>query len=279
MKIRGESMGKTYVVGNFKGGVGKTKTVTMLSYVSSQIKKRKTLVIDLDPQGNATSVLAKTGNIESINKNISNAFSSSDLRSQIINVLPNLDMVGSSTSFRSLPKLLMNKFPDDDESQINFLKRMIEPLKNEYDSIYLDVPPTISDFSDNAMVAADYCIIILQTQELSLDGAKTYIQYMQYLIDNYGIDIDVAGILPCMLRPGGRVDTKVLDEAKDLYGNNVLDTVVTYQERLKAYDSEGITDNTIFNGTRDQWDKKAHKMFLDVLNELDYHEKEIRGNE
>lgn len=268
-------MGKVYVVGNFKGGVGKTKTVTMLSYVSSQKKGRKTLVIDLDPQGNATSVLAKTGNITSINKNVSKAFEMGDLKDQIINVLPNLDMIGSSTRFRNLPKLLMKKFPDSDAEQIGYLKKMLEPLKKKYDAIYLDVPPTISDYSDNAMAAADYCIVILQTQELSLDGAKTYIEYMQYLIDNFDISIDVAGILPCMLRPGGRVDKKILDDAKELYGNNVLDTVVTYQERLKAYDSEGITNKTMFNGSPDQWDRKAHDMFLNVLDELDYHEKEL----
>lgn len=61
-------MSETYVVGNFKGGVGKTKTVTMLAYVSANVKKRRTLVIDLDPQGNATRVLAKTGNLENIEK-------------------------------------------------------------------------------------------------------------------------------------------------------------------------------------------------------------------
>jgi chromosome partitioning protein len=268
-------MGKTYVVGNFKGGVGKTKTVTMLSYIASQYKNRKTLVIDLDPQGNATSVLAKTGNITNIDKNVTNAFENEDLESQIINVLPNLDMVGANTKFSRLPKLLMQKFPNDDRKQISYLKHLIEPIKNKYDSIYLDVPPTISDFSDNAMLASDYCIIILQTQELSLDGAKTYINYMQYLIDTYDIDIDIAGILPCMLRPSGRVDQKILDDAKSLYGNNVLNTIVTYQERLKLYDSEGITNKKMYTGTPDQWDRKAHAVFENVLDELDYHEKEL----
>ena len=56
-------MGSVYVVGNFKGGVGKTKAVTMLAYESATMKNRKTLVVDLDPQGNATSVLARTGNV------------------------------------------------------------------------------------------------------------------------------------------------------------------------------------------------------------------------
>lgn len=268
-------MGKTYVVGNFKGGVGKTKTVTMLAYIASQRKNRKTLVIDLDPQGNATSVLGKTGDIKYIDKNITQSFSSGDLESQIINVLPNLDMVGANTQFKDLPKLLMRKFPDDDIAQISYLKKLIEPIKDKYDSIYLDVPPTISDYSDNAMVASDYCIVILQTQELSLDGAKTYINYMQYLIDTYNIDIDVAGILPCMLRPSARVDKKILDNAKELYGANVLDTVVTYQERLKAYDSEGITNKHMYTGTPDQWDRRAHDLFDKVLTEIDEHVEEL----
>ncbi|ECB9741964.1 ParA family protein, partial [Listeria monocytogenes] len=61
-------------------------------------------------------------------------------------------------------------------------------------AIYIDVPPTISDYSDNAMLAADYCIIVLQTQELSLDGAQTYIAYMQYLADTYNSELDVLGL-------------------------------------------------------------------------------------
>ncbi|MGC3071936.1 ParA family protein, partial [Enterococcus faecalis] len=75
------------------------------------------------------------------------------------------------------------KFPTNEFDQINYLNTLIKPLKEKNDEIYIDVPPTISDFSDNGMLAADYCIIVLQTQEISLDGAQTYIAYMQYLAD------------------------------------------------------------------------------------------------
>lgn len=112
-------------------------------------------------------------------------------------------MVASNTAFRNLRKLLIQRFPNDESKQINYLKDLIEPIKQKYDSIYLDVPPTISDYSDNAMLAADFCIIVLQTQELSLDGARTYIAYMQYLVDTYDADLNVLGIIPCMLKPGG----------------------------------------------------------------------------
>lgn len=187
-------------------------------------------------------------------------------------------MVASNTAFRNLSKLLIQRFPNDESKQINYLKDLIEPIKQKYDSIYLDVPPTISDYSDNAMLAADFCIIVLQTQELSLDGAQTYIAYMQYLVDTYDADLNVLGIIPCMLKPGGRVDSKILDQAKELYGNNVLQTIVKYQERLKVYDVQGIEMNRNINGNIDMWDKKAHGVFLDILKELDSHQEIFQHN-
>ena len=173
--------GKVYVVGNFKGGVGKTKAVTMLAYEAATQFKDRTLVIDLDPQGNATRVLAKTGNIENIDKSITAGFRVGNLENEVISIMPKLDLILANTSFRNLTKVLFEKFPEDEISQISYLKELIKPLKGKYDRIYIDVPPTISDYSDNAMMAADYCIIVLQTQELSLDGAQTYIAYMQFL--------------------------------------------------------------------------------------------------
>ncbi|MBL1227050.1 ParA family protein [Enterococcus sp. BWR-S5] len=265
-------MGKVYVVGNFKGGVGKTKTVTMLAYESAVKMDRKTLVIDLDPQGNATRVLAKTGDLSEISYTITEAFQDGQLDNAITTIMPNLDLIPANTAFRNLTKILVTKYPASEFDQINYLNTLLEPLRDKYDAIYIDVPPTISDYSDNAMLAADYCIIVLQTQELSLDGAQTYIAYMQFLADTYDNELQVLGIIPCMLRPGGRVDNKVLEQAKELYGGNVLDTIVKYQERLKVYDVEGIKISHNYTGKADGWDVKAHQVFIDVLNELDQHE-------
>lgn len=269
--------GTVYVVGNFKGGVGKTKTVTMLAYESARYLNERTLVIDMDPQGNATRVLAKTGNLDEIDKSITDGFQNGSLETEIIMVMENLDMVPANTSFRNLPKMLFNMFPDNEVEQITYLKKLLEPLKEKYDRIYIDVPPTISDYSDNAMLAADYCIIVLQTQELSLDGAQTYIAYMQFLAENYDADLQVLGIIPMMLRQGGRVDTKVLGQAKEMYGGNVLDTIVNYQERLKVYDVEGIHMHTNLNGSIEMWDAKAHQLFVNVLEELNQHEEVLKN--
>ncbi|MBC1937879.1 ParA family protein [Listeria grandensis] len=264
--------GKVYVVGNFKGGVGKTKVVTMLAYQSAVSQKKKTLVLDLDPQGNATSVLARTGNITSIDKSITEGFKLENLEDQVTNIMDNLDLIPANTAFRNLSKILIEKYPNDESAQVFYLRELLEPLKEHYDAIYIDVPPTISDYSDTAMLAADYCIIVLQTQELSLDGAQTYIAYMQYLADTYNSNLNVLGLIPMMLRKGGRVDEEILQQAREKYGNNVLNTVINYQERLKVYDVEGISMKYNVNGKLDMWDKKAHQVFENVLTELEEHE-------
>ena len=82
------------------------------------------------------------------------------------------------------------------------------------------------------------------------------------MVDNYGADIQVASVLPVLLRPGGRVVMSTIERAKVMFGeDNVMKTVVKHLERLKVWDVTGITDN-------DQHDSKAHKVFTDVLDEL-----------
>ena len=127
--------GTVYVVGNFKGGVGKTKTVTMLAYESARYLKERTLVIDMDPQGNATRVLAKTGNLDAIDKSITEGFQNGALETEVITVMENLDIIPANTSFRNLPKMLFNMFPDDEVAQITYLKKLVAPLKEKYDRL------------------------------------------------------------------------------------------------------------------------------------------------
>jgi cellulose biosynthesis protein BcsQ len=162
----------------------------MLAYESATRLKDRTLVIDMDPQGTATRVLGKTGNLEEITQSITDGFRSGNLENEVISIMPKLDLIPANTSFRNLTKELFEKFPEDEMAQISYLKKLIEPLKGKYDRIYIDVPPTISDYSDNAMMAADYCIIVLQTRNFS-GGAQTYIAYMQFLSEKYNAHLGI----------------------------------------------------------------------------------------
>lgn len=252
---------KTIVVGNFKGGVGKTKVAVMASWELSHEMNKKVLLIDMDPQANATTLIARSSGITEIPSSIFEGFEKGDLSDIVMSVNDNLDIIPAAVSFKNLPKFLYGRFKEDLD-QVSYLNKLLEPLKDKYDYIFIDVPPTISDYSDNAMMAADYVLIILQAQELSLEGAETYISYLQFMIDEYDAYIQVAGVLPVLLRPGGRVDHATVERAKELFGDdNVFENYVKHLERLKAWDITGIT-------YKDHHDKKAHQLFQDVVSEM-----------
>lgn len=254
-------MAKTIVMGNFKGGVGKTKVSVMTTWEMANKYNKKVLLIDMDPQGNASTLIARSAGIEELPNTIFSGFEQGDLTPCILEVSENLHMIPASLTFKNLPKFLYKKF-DDEIEQVSYLKSLLEPIKDNYDYILIDVPPTISDFSDNAMMAADYVLIILQAQELSLEGSETYVSYLQFMADNYDADIQVAGVLPVLLRPGSRVDESTVERAKELFGNdNVMQNEIRHLERLKVWDVTGITND-------DQHDRKAHLVFTKATREL-----------
>lgn len=265
----------TYVVGNFKGGVGKTKIVTMLGYDNSTIRNKRTLVVDMDPQGNASQVLARTGDIKEIKRTITHGINDMDLSTCITPIIPNLDLIACDTSFRSFTKFVLTSY-DTEIEQISVISKLLAPLKEKYDTIFIDVPPTISEFSDNAMVASDYSLIAFQTQQESFEGVTKYIGYQNFMIDRYNIDLQVVGIIACMLKSDSKIDLGIMEQAREEYGSAVLDTVVTYQERLKKYSGEGIYLQKHKNGNFEQWDYKAHKVFIDILNEIEARENYLR---
>lgn len=253
---------KTIVVGNFKGGVGKTKVSVMTSWEYANVHNKKVLLVDMDPQGNASTLIARSAGITEINKTIFDGFQEGNLENVILKVNENLDLIPAAVSFKNFSKFLYQNFKTDLE-QITLLKRLLDPLKENYDYIFIDVPPTISDYSDNAMMASDYVLIILQAQELSLEGAETYVSYLQFMHDEYEAEIQVLGVLPVLLRAGGRVDQTTVERATELFGeDNVFSNVIKHLERLKAWDVTGIKND-------DHHDRKAHQTFLDVVDEME----------
>jgi len=235
---------------NFKGGVGKTSTTALVGYNLSNLGY-KVLIIDFDAQANLTSLLLKTksavDDIITIDKSLMGAINDQiPLTDITIEIKKNLTLIPNAVDFSMYPRYLERNY-DNETDRVSFFKKLLEPLKSEYDFIFIDVPPTLSLLNDTAFYACDQIVVVLQTQERSLAGAEVFITYLQdTLINDFHSLVDILGILP------------VLSGEENIFENKI-----SIMERIKRMDMEGITDNP-----KDVHDRRVHEAFTNVAKEI-----------
>lgn len=273
-------MAKKIVFGNFKGGTGKTTNSTLIAYHLSKLKK-KTLLVDLDPQANATSVLLLTNqnqqkNMICFTDTLMNGINKGDIEGAIISINEYLDLLPSAPDFTAYPLFLEMEFPFDKKNNFDkiqeqrnyYLSSLIKNLESDYEFIIFDVPPTLSIYTDSAILASDYVIIVLQTQERSFVGANAFIEYLQGIYDRYDHNFDILGILPVLLKKNAIVDQSVLKNSRETFGEeNLFKTLVVHLERLKRYDITGIIDPDI-NDSFDMHDTRIHTLYSEITQEM-----------
>lgn len=284
-------MSTTLLFGNMKGGVGKTTNSVMVAYQLAKMGY-KTLVCDLDPQANATQLLRRTFGLQhdgedlKIDKTMMVALSEQDIKSAIVEIMENLYLLPSSEDFKSYPDFLEITFmPDKEkitkdpsslrsemavvkEQRISYFAKQLEKVKNEYDVVVIDVPPTLSVFTDSAIYATDEVVIVLQTQQRSLDGAETFFEYLQQMYNSYEeVDFDILGVLPVLLKTRSGLDDQILEDAKEDFGENALfDQIIHHMERLKRYDRTGIADHDLTKA--DIHDRRINHIYSELTKEI-----------
>lgn len=253
---------------NFKGGVGKTSTSALVGYNLSNMGKN-VLIIDFDAQANLTSLLLKTkasdNDIITIDTSLMSAINEGiPLLDIIIPISETLSLIPNAVDFSMYTRYLERNFESEIE-KVAFFRNLIEPLKEYYDFIFIDVPPTLSLLNDTAFYACDQIVVVLQTQERSLAGAEVFINYLQNtLIDEFRSNVDILGILPVLSKKGSRVDDEILKAAFQEFGKeNIFRNKISIMERVKRMDMEGITDNS-----KDMHDRRVHKIFTSVSQEI-----------
>ena len=270
-------MTTTITTGNFKGGVGKTTNAVMIGYEFAQ-KGKKTLVVDLDPQANATELLLTTmTQVYDVEPNfletIGVALEEGDLSPAIIKVNNDLDLLPSGTDLQQYEKFLDAKFSND-YSKEHYFVDALSKISDNYDYIIIDVPPQLNIFTNSALVASDYVIVILQTQERSFRGAKTYIEHLIQIKDDYDLPLDLLGVLPVLQQNGNNLDLDVLHDSIDFFGeDNMFNVRIKQMSRLKRFDRTGITDNE----ERDINDRRVHNVYKKVIDEISSRIKLLRG--
>ena len=277
--------------GNMKGGVGKTTNSVMTAYQLAKLGY-KTLVCDLDPQANATQLLRRTYGLQhgtdlQIDKTMMVALTEENIKSAIVNIMDNLYLLPSSEDFKNYPDFLEMKFMLDKEKieagnsntlqsemskikeqRIAYFAQQLAKVREEYDFIIIDVPPTLSIFTDSAIYATDFVIIVLQTQQRSLDGAETFFEYLQQMYNDYAnIDFDILGVLAVLLKYNVGLDSQILKDAEADFGKDMLfKQIIRHMERLKRYDRTGIAEKGLTK--YDMHDTRLHYIYNTLTQEI-----------
>lgn len=255
----------TIVIGNQKGGVGKTTNTYLIAYTLAKMGIH-TLVADLDPQANATKTLMLTKSqqedaVYSIKKTLMVGVQEKDLTDLPVKIMDNLDLIPSYIDFQDFTKYLYQNTNNEYE-ETHLLEPLFNPLKKKYDVIMLDVPPFSIEITRNAVIFSDFALISLQTHDDSLSGAEEYVNTLSKLQQEYQLDIEVIGILPMLHDARNGVDQTIIQSAKDEFGEeNVFTNIVTQMARIKRFPINGITD-------KDRFDKRVLDKYQQVTDEL-----------
>ena len=229
-------MTTTISVINQKGGVGKTTTVINLA-ASLSIMGQNNLVIDLDPQGNATTGLGKSNNDD--DKNIYNLLIKKiNLKEGLQKTnISNLDIFGSNVNLSGLEVETA-----DDENRAFILKEILmnnSEIINEYDNVFIDCPPSLSLLTIMALVSANEILVPLQTEFFALEGITQLVKTIDRIKINLNPSLSVRGILLTMFDKRNKLSSQVDKEARNYFKDKVYQSVIPRNVRLSEAPSHG----------------------------------------
>lgn len=227
-------MSRVVAIVNQKGGVGKTTTAVSLA-AALAIAERKTLLLDVDPQANSTRALGFPDDTErgSLYDALSGETSLEAVK-MAVDTLPCLDLVPSDRNLIGAEVELI-EVPEREFR----LRRLLEPIRDRYDHVFLDCPPSLGLLTVNALTAADAVLIPVQCEYLALEGIAQLMDTLDRVRAALNRELAVDGVLMTMYDDRTNLSRQVVEEVRGVFGDRVFKTVVPRNIRLGEAPSHG----------------------------------------
>ena len=226
-------MGKIIAIANQKGGVGKTTTTVNLA-ASLGVLEKKVLLIDADPQANASSGLGI--DIESVD---AGTYQVLEHTIDAVNAIqktssPNVDIIAAHIDLVAIEIELVDK-----DRREYMLKDALKSVKNKYDYILIDCAPSLGLITLNSLVAADSVIIPIQCEYFALEGLGKLLNTIKSVQKIHNTNLDIEGLLLTMFDSRLRLSNQVVDEVQKHFSTMVFDTIIRRNTRLGEAPSYG----------------------------------------
>ena len=225
-----ETMGKVISIANQKGGVGKTTTALSLSSALA-LSGRRTLLVDLDPQGSASSGLGV-----SVQTGLYQALMGQCLLKEVVfpTSVHKLDLIPANTDLAGAEIELVNE-----TERVFFLKKIISTVKQNYNFILIDTPPSLGLLTLNALCASDAFIVPLQCEYYALEGLSRLLETAREVKERWNFSLKLQGILLTLFDARNSLSYRVEQEVRRHFEKQVFQTIIPRNVRLSEAPSFG----------------------------------------
>ena len=228
-------MGKAIAIFNQKGGVGKTTTNINLAACLA-LKGKKVLILDIDPQGNTTSgVGVSKKDLELTTHEILIEDDHHPAEAVIPTGVPNLDIMPASVQLAGAEVELINIAGREKR-----LKMAIDVLKQDYDYIFIDCPPSLGILTINSLTAVDSVLIPIQCEFYALEGVSQLMSTIDIVRTHMNPDLEIEGVILSMFDGRTNLSAQVVEEVKKYFKEKVYTTVIPRNVRLAEAPSHGM---------------------------------------
>lgn len=251
-------MSITISFGLQKGGVGKTTVTAITAFLLSQNKK--VLAVDFDSQGNLTQMLTQKDIYEFTSKTVLEAVVDQSATDYIYQVSDLLHLLPAEDLLAYLPNKLIERFPNRSD-QVQALKNTLDPIKDNYDFILIDLPPNVGDQTLNGLIASDFGVVVMQSEPFAFNALERYLETMELAQEEANSNLRLAGILTSLMSVQVSIDKAINEQVREDFEQLVFNTVIRRKTRIKEFSIEGINNKT-------RADREALEPYESFLKEL-----------